>query len=221
MQALAVRAMTGVALLLAAGAAMAQEEQRDMPQDCRIHEQGQWQTLGTGSVTSCLKGIDRWVADYNPQGFKFGFWAQLMLAADRNYFYHSADGGKTWVAIGLKAQDDVRRLTDQAPDLPGPRIATGGAPARVDALKAMSMSFNPLDRKTCSVFANNAWENIADLNLEQCASELGRAFSGFDANGFKYGYWSGQFLAANRDEVFHSDDGTSWRPIAGVLHPQQ
>lgn len=218
MQAFAVRA-AALALALCCEQAPAQEEPRDLPQPCRIHEDGEWQILGTGSVTSCLKGIDRWVPDYNEQGFKFGYWSSLMLAADRNYFYHSQDGGKTWIPIGLKQQEDVRRLTDRAPDLPGPGVAVAAGAAPVAPLKAMSVAYNPLDRKTCSLYANQAWENIDGLTLEQCAAELGRAFAGFDANGFKYGYWAGQFLAADREQVFHSDDGSTWKPVATAAAP--
>lgn len=209
MQSFAVSVFCGLAFLGAAGAASAQEEPQDIPQPCRIHEAGEWQGLGIGSVTSCLKGIDRWVPEYNAQGFKFGYWSRLMLAADQNYFYHSDDGGKSWIPIGLKNQEDVRKMTERAPDLPGP----GGATPTAPGAKAMTVAYAPVDRRPCSVFEGSAWANRIEMNLEQCAAELSRSSQPLDQNGYRYGYWNGLFLAADKEQVFRSGDGDDWQPV--------
>jgi hypothetical protein len=70
-----------------------------------------------------------------------------------------------------------------------------------------------MDRRTCNVGTRAGWDQIGILTLRECAEALDRTPDDFDELGFKYGYWSGVFLAANRDEVLSSSDSRSWQPL--------
>lgn len=138
----------GLWLCLSATPAAAQEPASDV---CKGYIGGQWQTLGSGPMTACLKGIEQWVSEYNEQGFKFGLWGQTLLSADRYYFYQSPDGGKAWQAVGLKSE--LARETDAAPTLPGP----GGS----DVVAAVTRDAAGADAPTATAPATTAPEATA------------------------------------------------------------
>ncbi len=98
---------------------------------CRAYDNGQWQTLGRGSLEACLKAVDRAVPGYNSQGFKFGLAGRQLLAADNNYFYRSEDQGRSWSAFGYRGS--VKAILDAAAPLqPATRpVATAAAAAEV------------------------------------------------------------------------------------------
>lgn len=261
-------------LLLASATAPAMA-QDDPPRSCQAHIDGQWQLLGTGSVNSCLKGVDRWVPDYNAQGFKFGLWGDTMLSADQYYYYNSDNGGQSWNAVGLKA--DLAKATDPAPELPGPGAASvvaaiaveaeanpaaaAAAEAEVEQMPAEDSSsavttspaaaapaastkpythtapvvaVNPAlvaasasttqqptsaprsstaNRRSCSLHVGGRWQSKVNLTIEQCAAELDKSPNVYDSNGFKYAYWSGVFLAANKYEVLQSPNSGAWQVV--------
>ncbi|MFA5941522.1 MAG: hypothetical protein WC809_19410 [Sinimarinibacterium sp.] len=84
------------------------------------------------------------------------------------------------------------------------------APAPVVAERSAAQTLPAADRRNCSIHAGSNWELIARLTLEECAQELDKSADRYDANGFKYAYWSGVFLAANATEVLKSSDSHKW-----------
>ncbi|SFF55342.1 hypothetical protein SAMN04488120_10885 [Fontimonas thermophila] len=211
-----------LSLGLSATTTIAQEPATEV---CKAYIAGEWQTLGSGSLDACLKGLEQWVSDYNEQGFKFSLWGQTLLSADRYYFYQSPDGGRSWQTIGLKSE--LARRLDAAAALPGPgagdvvaairRDADGAAtdmtPAAVSASPAQTPRPAASDRRVCSVRQGKDWKRIPNLTLEECAVELDRSPDDYDSNGFKYAYWSGVFLAANRQDVFKSAGTDNWQRV--------
>lgn len=214
-----------IVLSCIAATATAQDE---APKACKAYVSNQWSTLGTGSVASCLRGLDEAAGSYNAQGFKFGLWGTTLLSADRYYFYSSQDGGKNWQALGLKA--DLAQATEVAPRLggesraaavinaveqdasvaaPPPAAATTTAAAPAQRAPAPARE----DRRSCSVRVNDDWKVRPGLTLLECATELDRSPDSYDENGFKYAYWAGMFLAADRKEVMQSADSRRWESV--------
>lgn len=181
-------------LLSASPALLAQ----DSPQLCQMYEQERWQGLGKGSVNACLTGVDRWVS-VNGQGYKFGYWAGTFLAANAANFYRSLDNGKTWAVVAPKIN------LASAPPL-APMLVTRTATGVPTSIPAGN------ERRTCSLLIHGQWTERT-LTLDQCAVELDRAPDTYDAEGYKYGYWSGVFLVANQDTVFHSRNNQDWAAL--------
>ncbi|TJY62887.1 hypothetical protein E4T66_03980 [Sinimarinibacterium sp. CAU 1509] len=71
-------------------------------QNCKVFARGVWQELGAITLADCLRHIDADVANYGKQGFKFGQWGDVILSADRSYFYRSDDRGGSWRSLGSK-----------------------------------------------------------------------------------------------------------------------
>lgn len=65
-------------------------------------------------------------------------------------------------------------------------------------------------RNSCNMRIGARWEVVPNQTLQQCISLFDRSPDQFDNNGFKYGYWSGIYLAANRKEVLQSNDSRDW-----------
>lgn len=65
-------------------------------------------------------------------------------------------------------------------------------------------------RNSCNMRIGSRWEVVPNQTLQQCISLFDRSPDQFDNNGFKYGYWSGVYLAANRKEVLQSNDSRDW-----------
>lgn len=96
-------------------------------------------------------------------------------------------------------------------ETPAPTPAPTPTPAApVPAPVASALS---VDRRSCSLGMGTAWERIGILTLRECAEALDRMPDQYDQLGFKYGYWNGVFLAANRTEVLSSTDSRSWQPL--------
>jgi hypothetical protein len=72
---------------------------------------------------------------------------------------------------------------------------------------------NPSDTRPCTVRLNGDWRVIPNLSLQQCAAELARTPDIYDQNGFKFGYWSGIYLAADASEVLMSRDNQRWETV--------
>lgn len=205
--------------------ASAEETATDL---CKAYVADQWDSLGSRSLTSCLETVERTVPDYNAQGFKFGLWGEVLVSADRYYFYRSEDGGKNWRAVGLKTElaKPTETLAPAAEPAPRPDSAAVLSAVQEDATVApKAAAEEPLtakapppgpteDRRSCSVHTGKAWKLIANLTLQECAAKLDESPDNYDANGFKYAYWSGVFLAANASEILRSSSDTeSWEPM--------
>jgi hypothetical protein len=80
-------------------------------QNCKVFTGGVWQELGPLALSDCLQHIDTDVASYGNQGFKFGQWGEVILSADRSYFYRSDDRGGSWRSLGSKAAMSSSRAT--------------------------------------------------------------------------------------------------------------
>jgi hypothetical protein len=225
-----------LALLLCSIAAPSFAQQPDA-QGCRGYDGAQWRPLAGDTLMSCLAAVDAAVSAYNAQGFKFGLWGQMLLSADRYYFYSSRDGGKNWQAVGLKSE--VTKTTEAVP--PPPEVDTNSVLAAVErdsttSAPAAEAAENPAavagaqagiavaaaeavvpastaERRACSVHVGSSWELVSNLTLEQCARELHGSPDRYDENGFKYAYWSGIFLAADAQEVLKSADSRSWERV--------
>ncbi len=242
MQQLLRHAVSLVLLGTASTTAMAQ----DATDSCKAYLNDQWQTLGEGPLTSCLQAVDRWVPDFNNQGFKFGLWGASLLSVDAHYFYSSQDQGSSWAPLGLKA--DIVAAA-QGPELPGPNAApviaaiaaeassgaaaygaaaanaasqaavsaapsadeAGTAPAVISATPSRSATVET--RRACSIQVNGNWTTAATPTIEQCAAKLAASAGDYDHNGFKYGYWSGIFLAADKKAVYKSESSGNWEPV--------
>lgn len=117
--------------------------------------------------------------------------------------------------------DATARATNAAPvpidEDPLPRTTTPVQERRsevaVAAVPSQAEAAPSLDRRTCNIGTRAGWDPIGILTLRECAEALDRTPDDFDALGFKYGYWSGLFLAANSSEVLSSSDSRSWQPL--------
>jgi hypothetical protein len=69
------------------------------------------------------------------------------------------------------------------------------------------------ETRPCTVRLNGDWRVIPNLSLQQCAAELARTPDIYDQNGFKFGYWSGVYLAADASEVLMSRDNRRWETV--------
>jgi hypothetical protein len=121
-------------------------------------------------------------------------------------------------AVEQDATPQAASATPPAVDEPpAPRSAAPAAASRSEATVAMtppqSDAAQSVDRRTCNIGTRAGWDQIGILTLRECAEALDRTPDDFDALGFKYGYWSGLFLAANRNEVLSSSDSRSWQPL--------
>lgn len=188
-------------LSLASLSALAQEPP---PALCRAHVDGQWQTLGRGSLESCLKAVDQAVIAYNNQGFKFGLAGRQMLAADANYFYRSEDSGRIWGAFGYRPA--VKPVLEAAP----PLLSATATPALAEAPAPLAAA---PELRTCSVYGVGAWKPEGELSLQACGDALDKTSNQYDANGYKYGYWGKLYLAADAQNLLHSDNGNDWTPL--------
>lgn len=255
--------------LLGTAATVAQAQDAAAP--CKAYVDNQWQALGEGPLTACLKAVDRWVPGFNAQGFKFGLWGTSLLSVDNFYFYSSADQGSTWAPLGLKAdliaadrspelpglgaapviaaiaadaaaatapvepvQVEEAAATHQAPvivitepvrqpvaaanELPATEAAaSASAPVIVSeptVISATAPTSQPLEqRRACSMQVNGRWETTATHTVEQCAAKLAATPDRYDENGFKYAYWSGIFLAADKKAVYKSENSGNWDTV--------
>lgn len=191
---------------------------------CKAYVADKWDPAGSRSLTSCLETVERTVPEYNAQGFKFGLWGEVLVSADRYYFYRSEDGGKNWRAVGLKTELTKPAETvapavepDSAAVLSAVQEDAAATPKTAAATEEPASAKTPPapaeDRRSCSVHTGKAWKLIANLTLSECAAKLDESPDNYDANGFKYAYWSGVFLAANASEVLKSSDSGAWEPL--------
>ncbi len=68
-------------------------------------------------------------------------------------------------------------------------------------------------RASCNMRLGSRWEVVNNQTLQQCITLFDRSPDQFDANGYKYGYWGGIYLAANRKEVLQSPDSRDWTTV--------
>ncbi|MES0874601.1 hypothetical protein [Sinimarinibacterium thermocellulolyticum] len=208
--------------------------------DCKIFDGRRWQGLGALTRAECLEGIEQGVGEYDAQGFKFGLWGATLLSADRTHFYRSDDGGKNWVALGLKAELSTRaaqaesatpEAADTAVAAANARADTSPSPAASEPLRPQAASIDALDppasgpaaaatapadvldRRSCSLDQGSTWATVGILTLHECAQALDRSPDRYDELGYKYGYWNGVFLAANAREILSSTDSRSWQTL--------
>ncbi|MDM4769985.1 hypothetical protein [Solimonas sp. SE-A11] len=173
---------------------------------CRAYDNGQWQTLGRGSLESCLKAVDQSVLGYNSQGFKFGLAGRQLLAADNNYFYRSEDQGRSWSAFGYRGS--VKAILDAAAPLQPVTLPV----ATADVLQPSS-PIPQVEERSCSVYGEGAWKTVGNLPLPACGDALDRAPNQYDDTGYKYGYWGKLYLAADAKNILTSDNGENWTPL--------
>jgi hypothetical protein len=86
----------------------------------------------------------------------------------------------------------------------GAMIETRGAAAAAPPPKAFGGA-----TRSCSLPVGGAWKEKV-TTLDDCADALDRSADDYDANGFKYGYWSGIFLAADKTSIYRSSDNEEW-----------
>jgi len=191
---------------------------------CRAYVDGQWRTLGQGSLESCIKAVGQAVPAYNAQGFKFGAAGTEMLAADPHYYYRSQDGGRSWTPVGLKSA--VKAVQDAAPlqavaltpaaeaaarAVPAP-TATVAEPVATDAA-AVPAPAAELELRACNLHDNGAWQSRGALTLEACGNALDKTPDRYDEAGYKYAYWGKLSLAADAQSILRSDNGAEWTPL--------
>ena len=98
-------------------------------------------------------------------------------------------------------------VTESAASTAAPATAaTSMTAAPAAAVRASSGG----DRRVCSLQLQGQWRKLVNLTLDACARELDRSPEPLDANGFKYAYWSGTYLAANQNEILMSPDSKNW-----------
>lgn len=225
-------ALTGSALCL--GASLSAPAQEPV-MNCQAHADERWQSLGDGNLSACLNAVDVHVAAYNAQGFKFGLWGGTLLSADEYYFYQSANQGSTWTPVGLKTE-----IAALGGSLGQPAAQTAAVLAAVEAESAAAMaptaaaadtvaaapvviSARPRGpaapviedglRRTCSLKVNGQWQKMPELTIEDCARKLDQSPEPAGGNAAKFGYWSGIYLVANKDEVLKSKDSNQWETV--------
>lgn len=203
---------------------------------CRAYDNGQWQTLGRGSLESCLKAVDKAVLGFNSQGFKFGLAGRQLLAADNNYFYRSEDQGRSWSAFGYRGS--VKAILDAAAPLQPAALAYAPAAAQPVAPPDAQPAAQPVataevltaaaaapvaaatvasipqaEERSCSVYGEGAWKSAGSLSLPACGDALDRTPNQYDETGYKYGYWGKLYLAADTKNILTSDNGENWTPL--------
>ncbi|HEY1076188.1 MAG TPA: hypothetical protein VGE51_05825 [Fontimonas sp.] len=103
-------------------------------------------------------------------------------------------------------------------EMPAPatysRNDTAGVPARSGA-PAATVSQAPGNEPlhSCNMRLGSRWEVVNNQTLQQCISLFDRSPDQFDSNGYKYGYWGGIYLAANRSEVLQSTNSREWTTV--------
>lgn len=197
------RAALFALLSLSSLAAAAQEAPAAL---CRAYDNGQWQTLGRGSLESCLKAVDQSVLGFNSQGFKFGLAGRQLLAADNNYFYRSEDQGRSWSAFGYR--DAVKAILDAAAPLQPATLPV----ATAEVLQPSSPVLQ-VEERSCSVYGEGAWKAVGNLPLPACGDALDHTPNQYDDTGYKYGYWGKLYLAADAKNILTSDNGENWTPL--------
>ncbi len=95
-------------------------------------------------------------------------------------------------------QNSVLAAAPTATQPPVPAVTTSQAPP----------SGEP--RASCNMRLGSRWEVIGNQTLQQCVTLFDRSPDQFDANGYKYGYWGGTYLAADRKEVLQSTNSRDW-----------
>lgn len=198
------RAALFALLSLSSLAAAAQEAPAAL---CRAYDNGQWQTLGRGSLESCLKAMDRAVLSFNSQGFKFGLAGRQLLSADNNYFYRSEDAGRSWSAFGYRAA--VKPILDAAPALQPAALPV----AAVAEVLPPPAAVQETEQRSCSVYGEGAWKTVGTLPLPSCGDALDKTPNQYDDTGYKYGYWGKLYLAADVKNILTSDNGEDWTPL--------
>ncbi len=68
-------------------------------------------------------------------------------------------------------------------------------------------------RASCNMRLGSRWEVVGNQTLQQCIQLFDRSPDQFDANGYKYGYWGGTYLAADRREVLQSTNSRDWTTV--------
>ncbi|MDD3764916.1 MAG: hypothetical protein PHP86_16615 [Nevskiales bacterium] len=76
------------------------------------------------------------------------------------------------------------------------------------ATGAVVASTRSVDRRPCSIKIGGEWSVVGATTLEGCASKLDKSPDTYDSNGFKYAYWAGVYLVADRKLVQKSADKT-------------
>ncbi len=66
---------------------------------------------------------------------------------------------------------------------------------------------------SCNMRLGSRWEVVNNQTLQQCVALFDRSPDQFDNNGYKYGYWGGIYLAANRSEVLQSGNSRDWTTV--------
>lgn len=223
--------LTGAALCL--GASLAAPAQEAV-MNCQAHADERWESLGDGTLAACLLAVDAHVARVNEQGFKFGLWGGTLISADEYYFYQSGDQGNTWAPAGLKteiaavggslgqpvaATAEVLAAVEagaEAPVAPTEVVAAAAVPPVVEAVRPRGPSAPVLEdgvRRTCSLKVNGQWQKLPDITIEDCARKLDESPEPAGSNAAKFGYWSGIYLVANRDEILKSQDSNRWETV--------
>ncbi len=224
--------------LLCLGAAFAAPAQEPVL-NCQAHANDRWESLGDGTLTACLNAVEAHVPRYNEQGFKFGLWGGTLVSADEYYFYRSNDQGSTWSPAGLKSEiasmggslgspsratsavlAAVQEEAVAAPAAAAPAATTTAAPAAAAAVVASTRPAGPSapviesgTRRTCSLKINGQWQKFANLTIEDCARKLDLSPETQNPGAAKFGYWSGIYLVANKDEVLKSQDSNRWETV--------
>lgn len=116
----------------------------------------------------------------------------------------SADAAPTPIVADAALASTLGRTSLAAATGSGSYVPTG----QVVSQRPVSSDGEP--RNSCNMRIGSRWEVVPAQTLQQCISLFDRSPDQFDANGFKYGYWSGIYLAANRKEVLQSNDSRDW-----------
>lgn len=182
---------------------------------CRAHVDGQWRTLGRGSLESCIKAVDKAIPAPNAQGFKFGAAGMEMLAADAHYYYRSQDGGRSWSPLGLKTA--LKAVQDAAPLQVAALVVAPAAEAAPTTASAPAAAPTPaaaeVELRTCNLHGDGAWQSQGALTLEACGNALDQTPDRYDEAGYKYAYWGKLSLAADAQNILRSDNGAEWTPL--------
>ncbi|MDP9141753.1 MAG: hypothetical protein M3O62_13280 [Pseudomonadota bacterium] len=85
-------------------------------------------------------------------------------------------------------------------------------PAPVDTISQVAPQASE-PRNSCNMRLGSLWEVVKNQTLQQCIALFDRSPDQFDANGYKFGYWGGIYLAADRKEVLQSTDSRDWTTV--------
>lgn len=122
--------------------------------------------------------------------------------------------------------DDLAEAREEEALAPRPVTAEMPAPASVardespvipmrnePAVTIVSQAPNGEPVHSCNMRLGSRWEVINNRTLDQCIALFDSSPDQFDTNGYKYGYWGGIYLAANRSEVLQSTNSREWTTV--------